>query len=1831
MADELASLVVETSAPNVGRTDAELRKLEGTIGRVEQRIERLRATQARQAAEMARTVRSYQQAAQAISMVEAANRATAASGGAVVTSFGRQRAAAASLATQLRQLESRQDAYRSAVVKTNAQMAGFGTAANANTRALGNQGAAARRAANDNDALGVSLGLVHGALIAIGLGGLTRELIQTADTAKLLEGRLRQVVASEEELVAVQERLFQIAQRTRSSYESTVTLFQRVARSADQLGKSQEELLGFTELIQKAIISSGTTSQEAASGVIQLSQALASGKLAGDEFRTVLETMPAVARAVGDGLNKMGLSTKTGVAALYELRDAGKLTATNFIEAFMLMRESVERDFSKVPLTVGQAMTVLGNELIRAIANFDKTTGVTATLSGAIVGLAGNLDTLGKAVSGIAAGAGFLALIKAGSVLGQVLLALGAALATVTGAVIAVGVALVAGITYLVAFRDEIKLSADGLLTLGDYADVAFAKIREAIEALEPILGDLFSPEKAQRDLAAAVEFILRAFATARGAAIAFVDAVINAFRSVSPVVAAAGSAISAALTAAFGEGLKLAVAFRQDLAEVMDGDVVFDKLAAAADGAFGRINEAATAEFAGLADKLTDIWNSSPTTEALGQVPNPIAGMLEEWREQARLIRETKDLLAVWGVEINKAGVSTTAAAKATASLTKEQKNALRSAAESIDDMRREAEAAERIAEATSKGALAVADETLAHKKAEAVHKIRQALQHAGLKITQDQIKEIEKYIDATERANRTTAGRQIVNDLDLEIQKQKDLAEAYGQGEDAVRKVNEAYEIRERLTRANVAADSDLGREIADTVTKLGEQSKATNLVKDSVNELANFFESAFDRIGAAITQAFATGEVSALNFGDLAKAVFSEVIQFALKLSVINPLKNAVAGTNLPTIDVFGLLGSAGGAAASGGAAAGGGTGFFAPITNAISSGFSSATSGVASFLFGTAPGGAAAAGVAPMIGGATNAGAAGLFGTYGAGAATFSAVAPWIAAAAAIAIPLLSGMFGGSPSVGETSVGRITDLTDPDSTVFSFDNGGSDTSTLEGVIKAVADAIESGTERFIGTLRPGSGFDFGYFPSPESGNSQAAGINLKPIIANVLEDTDRFKGLSEQEAIDKATLIALQEMVDYQSATLDEIAANSDATTAAELIADLDFGRNFDMLNTALGALGGTVNANTLAQARQTVAIQEQARTFAEQNAGPIVDALETALRLFPASTTRDRATSTTVRGVEVPIRDEGSQVGLDFFEEGTAEFDRLVAAGAEVVTQIRSVTDSITEQSASYAENMERVRQSAAIAGGSIDILVDQITGAYEPALRGVVQAEYEQGRANLDALAVHLADVNAQITEANEQFPGLNLALHDTAAILADAQTALLVNARDARLENRLSAINEATGLGAINTILGLIDARDVNAAEDAALGVTDDLTARTLDAQIRNALESASLSDVGAILSSEQIFDDAARATIAAVLQEKALTAARTIETDAAAAQVETLQALAEEHENFADAANDNARALRQAAAGFAVSEEFSTLSPLGRLEEARRQFESAYSVANDNDPTDQASQQAIDRLPTLSEQLLTASKAYYSTNSQYVADYTRVQEALANTATRQEDIERQQLTALQAIETRIVELGGTLGNANGARYVQGSDGQYISTGAGGLPAGLDLGRDAERNIQVYQAYQLAGVTYRGAGEGQVGQDRAANATLNAILNNLNFAEGGMVAGGIPGRDSVAAMLMPGERVLTVDQNAIFERMAATLNAWAPIVSELRALRQDFADAANDTEELNDKVERLITVTYSTGTATAEGVRQGNDQRGRMLGTAEREAGRPAGRKVTG
>lgn len=224
-----------------------------------------------------------------------------------------------------------------------------------------------------------------------------REFVQLSDVVTNTRNRLRLVTDSEQELIDTQRELFRISNDTRSSFEGTATIFSRLAVSADELGVSNRQLLEFTESLNQAIILSGASAQEASAGLIQLSQGLASGTLRGDELRSVLEQLPAVADVIARGL---GVTR----GELRKLGEDGKITATAVLDAFKAARGELNDKFATTVPTVGQAFSVLRTKVTEAVSTFNDLTGTSEGLAKVIVFVGNNIQALSFGVGALAAG-----------------------------------------------------------------------------------------------------------------------------------------------------------------------------------------------------------------------------------------------------------------------------------------------------------------------------------------------------------------------------------------------------------------------------------------------------------------------------------------------------------------------------------------------------------------------------------------------------------------------------------------------------------------------------------------------------------------------------------------------------------------------------------------------------------------------------------------------------------------------------------------------------------------------------------------------------------------------------------------------------------------------------------------------------------------------------------------------------------------------------------------------------------------------------------------------------------------------------------------------------------------------------------------------------------------------------------------------------------------------------------------------------------------------------------------------------------------------------------
>lgn len=165
-------------------------------------------------------------------------------------------------------------------------------------------------------AFGTLKGVMFTALAVAGVGGV----IATADDMQTLTSQIKIATTSTKDYAHAMSEIERIAMGNMVSLDSVGQLYASNERSLKQLGKSQDEVIKFTENITTAMRVSGGSAESQAAALTQLGQAMASGVLRGDEFNSVAEQAPVIMELMADSL---GVTT----GKLRDMAKEGKLTS----------------------------------------------------------------------------------------------------------------------------------------------------------------------------------------------------------------------------------------------------------------------------------------------------------------------------------------------------------------------------------------------------------------------------------------------------------------------------------------------------------------------------------------------------------------------------------------------------------------------------------------------------------------------------------------------------------------------------------------------------------------------------------------------------------------------------------------------------------------------------------------------------------------------------------------------------------------------------------------------------------------------------------------------------------------------------------------------------------------------------------------------------------------------------------------------------------------------------------------------------------------------------------------------------------------------------------------------------------------------------------------------------------------------------------------------------------------------------------------------------------------------------------------------------------------
>lgn len=167
----------------------------------------------------------------------------------------------------------------------------------------------------------------------------------------------------------VYERLYDVSQRTGVSANESAATFARFHLAMSELNRPASDTIDLIEGIQASAITAGNTTQELTRTMIQLGQALGSGKLQGDEFRSLRENMPAFAREIARELNMT-------MDQFMEAAEKGNLRPATLIPAMLRASRNARTELARFPMTMDRSFRILRVTATRFLADLDKVLGI---------------------------------------------------------------------------------------------------------------------------------------------------------------------------------------------------------------------------------------------------------------------------------------------------------------------------------------------------------------------------------------------------------------------------------------------------------------------------------------------------------------------------------------------------------------------------------------------------------------------------------------------------------------------------------------------------------------------------------------------------------------------------------------------------------------------------------------------------------------------------------------------------------------------------------------------------------------------------------------------------------------------------------------------------------------------------------------------------------------------------------------------------------------------------------------------------------------------------------------------------------------------------------------------------------------------------------------------------------------------------------------------------------------------------------------------------------------------------------------------------------------
>lgn len=188
---------------------------------------------------------------------------------------------------------------------------------------------------------------------------MSDELTQTTSRLDLMNNSFNEINGTANETSELVNMVYAAAQDARGSLDSMASVVARFGNNARDAFGNSEEVVAFADLVQKQMAIAGASTQEAANAELQLSQALGSGVLRGDELNSIFEQAPNLIQNIADYLD-------VPIGQIREMAADGELSADVVKAAIFAAADDINGKFDEMPMTWGQIWQSMQNTAVMA-------------------------------------------------------------------------------------------------------------------------------------------------------------------------------------------------------------------------------------------------------------------------------------------------------------------------------------------------------------------------------------------------------------------------------------------------------------------------------------------------------------------------------------------------------------------------------------------------------------------------------------------------------------------------------------------------------------------------------------------------------------------------------------------------------------------------------------------------------------------------------------------------------------------------------------------------------------------------------------------------------------------------------------------------------------------------------------------------------------------------------------------------------------------------------------------------------------------------------------------------------------------------------------------------------------------------------------------------------------------------------------------------------------------------------------------------------------------------------------------------------------------------